>query len=111
MNKNIRDLETKMAKVAAIIYETQPSRSRIGERKIPIELRLAFLKMADEIMEQGTLQGVSLVKFVDEYTIASRQQCCKFFLQDEKELIENWCEYATKFVIWPNKKRGDKVGR
>jgi hypothetical protein len=107
MNKDIRDLEIKTAKVADIICERMPSRSRTGGRKIPLELRSAFMKMADEVMEQGTLQGVSLVKFVDEYIIASRQQGCKFFLQDEKELIEKWCEYATKFVIWPNKKRGD----
>jgi hypothetical protein len=101
--KDINELIAKLPELADIIFVRGKSATRIPNRTMPKSLVKTFSALKREVSSKYKLSGKTFMAFADEYIIVSKRQEWKFFLQDEKELIEKFCENATKFVNWGSK--------
>ena len=94
---DINDLGMQLPALADIIFQRGKQRVK---RTIPENLVSAFKVLVRDVSCFQMLPGKVLVNFADEYIAASRQHEWKFFLPDEKKLIEKFCQDATNVVTW-----------
>jgi hypothetical protein len=96
--RDIDELGMQLTGVADIIFQ-RGGKQRV-KREMPQSLVDSLKSVIRQVLYFELLEGKTLINFADEFTNASKLHDWKFFLQDEKKLIEAWCENATKFAVW-----------